>query len=86
MYYPCSENKGADQLCSYCTADLRLCFRIAKNRVFTQKPVTGPEQRLNVDLFSIKCFSFISLSFLLFSILVLLFYCQSCIVFKQQSS
>ena len=25
----CSENKGTDQLCSYCTeADLRLCFRI----------------------------------------------------------
>ena len=24
----CSENKGADQLCSYCTADLCLCFRI----------------------------------------------------------
>ena len=23
-----NENKGADQLCSYCTADLRLCFRI----------------------------------------------------------
>ena len=22
------ENKGADQLCSNCTADLRLCFRI----------------------------------------------------------
>ena len=32
MYdYPCSENKGADQLCSSCTADLRLCFRICKN-------------------------------------------------------
>ena len=31
MYYPCSENKGADHLCSYCTADLRLCFRIGKN-------------------------------------------------------
>ena len=30
LYYPCSENKGADQLCSYCTADLRLCFRIGK--------------------------------------------------------
>ena len=30
MYYPCSENKGADKLklCIYCTADLRLCFRI----------------------------------------------------------
>ena len=26
MYYLCSENKGADQLCSYCSADLRLCF------------------------------------------------------------
>ena len=26
LYYPCSENKGADQLRSYCEADLRLCF------------------------------------------------------------
>ena len=26
MYYPCSENKGADQLCGYHEADLRLCF------------------------------------------------------------
>ena len=26
LYYPCSENKGADQLCGYRTADLRLCF------------------------------------------------------------
>ena len=25
------ENTGADQLCSYCTGDLRLCFRIDKN-------------------------------------------------------
>ena len=29
LYYPSSENKGADQLCSYCTADLRLCFRFS---------------------------------------------------------
>ena len=28
MYYLCSENKGADQLRSYCEADLRLCFRL----------------------------------------------------------
>ena len=28
LYYPSSENKSADQLCSYCEADLRLCFRI----------------------------------------------------------
>ena len=26
MYYPCSENKGADQLRGYREADLRLCF------------------------------------------------------------
>ena len=26
MYYPCRENKGADELRSYCEADLRLCF------------------------------------------------------------
>ena len=31
MYYLCSENKGADQLCSYSTADLHLCFRIGNN-------------------------------------------------------
>ena len=31
----CSENKGADQLCSYCTADLHLCFCIGKNPVFS---------------------------------------------------
>ena len=33
--YPCSENKGADQLRSYCAADLRLCFRICKKPVFS---------------------------------------------------
>ena len=30
LFYPYSENKGSEQLCSYCTADLRLCFRIIK--------------------------------------------------------
>ena len=34
-YYLCSENKGADQLRSYRKADLRLCFRICKNPVFS---------------------------------------------------
>ena len=33
--YPCSENKGADQLCSYCEAALRLCFHIGKNPIFS---------------------------------------------------
>ena len=27
LYNWCSENKGADQLCSYCEADLCLCIR-----------------------------------------------------------
>ena len=32
LYYPCSENKGADQR----EADLRLCFRICKKTVFSR--------------------------------------------------
>ena len=34
LYYPSSENKGADQLRSYCAADLCLCFRICEKPVF----------------------------------------------------
>ena len=30
LYCTWGEYKGADQLCSYCTTDLRLCFRLAK--------------------------------------------------------
>ena len=36
MYYPCSENKDADQLRGYREADLRLCFRPCKLLVFTR--------------------------------------------------
>ena len=36
LYYPCSENKGADQLRGYREADLRLCFRICKLLVFSR--------------------------------------------------
>ena len=35
FYYLCSENKGADQLHSFCEAVLCLCFRIGKNPVFS---------------------------------------------------
>ena len=35
LYYPYSENKGADQLRGYREADLRLCFRICKKPVFS---------------------------------------------------
>ena len=37
MYYPCSENKGADQLRGNREADLRLCFRICKKPVFSRR-------------------------------------------------
>ena len=37
LYYQCSENKGADQLRGYREADLRLCFRICKKPVFSQR-------------------------------------------------
>ena len=37
LHYPYSETKGADQLRSYCAADLRLCFRICKKPVFPQE-------------------------------------------------
>ena len=35
FYYPCSENKGADQLRGYREAGLRLCFRICRLLVFS---------------------------------------------------
>ena len=41
LYYPCSENKGADQLCGYHETDLRLCFRICK------KPVSHDETHIS---------------------------------------
>ena len=34
LYYPSSENKGADQLLGYREADLRLCFRLCRLLVF----------------------------------------------------
>ena len=34
LYYPCSENKDADQLRGYREADLRLCFRLCRLLVF----------------------------------------------------
>ena len=35
LYYPSSENKGADQLRGYHEADLHLCFRICRLLVFS---------------------------------------------------
>ena len=33
MYYLCSESIGADQMCNYCTDDLRFCFRFVQKVV-----------------------------------------------------
>ena len=33
LFYICSENKRAVQLCGYCTADLGLYFRICKKQL-----------------------------------------------------
>ena len=35
LYYPCSENKGTDQLRGYREADLCLCFRIDADCLFS---------------------------------------------------
>ena len=35
LYYPCSENKGADQLPPYCVVDVHLCCCICKKEVFS---------------------------------------------------
>ena len=35
LFYRFSEHKEADQPCSYCTADLRLCFRMGEISVFS---------------------------------------------------
>ena len=47
LYYPSSENKGADQLRSYCEADLRLCFRLCRLLVF---PCSGSNMKSYVNL------------------------------------
>ena len=41
LYYPCSENKGADQLRGYREDDLCLCFRICKKPVFSRRGSYG---------------------------------------------
>ena len=51
-YYPSSENKGADQLRSYCEADLRLRFHIDQNPVSSRcaSLVSGLRMQLMTDL------------------------------------
>ena len=46
MYYPSSENKGADQLRGYREADLRLCFRLCRLLVFPRGGSNQSEERV----------------------------------------
>ena len=56
MYYPCSENKDADQLRGYREADLRLCFRPCKLLVFSR---TGSFYNFSIEIaVHGKCFEF----------------------------
>ena len=51
MYYPCSENKDADQLRGYREADLRLCFRPCKLLVFSHTGSNGSMDKQTADDF-----------------------------------
>ena len=60
MYYPCSENKGPDQLHSYCEADLRICFLICKTLGFLMT-------RLIIYFFSIQSCGYYGTVFVLYN-------------------
>ena len=40
LYYLCSKNKGADQMCYYSAADLHLCFHICNYAGFLMAQLT----------------------------------------------
>ena len=50
LYYPCSENKGADQLRGYREADLRLCFRICKKAGFLSTRLISCNMKICIDI------------------------------------
>ena len=52
MHYPCSENKGADQLRISCNheADLRICLRIYKKPVCSMKQFLKVEKMIFLDV------------------------------------
>ena len=55
MCYPCSENKGDDQLRSYCQADLRLCFRLCRLLVSHVMALIQNHQNHPVTVFFTGC-------------------------------
>ena len=66
LHYLCSENKDVDQLCSYCTADLRLLFLHRQTSVLTHNAAhiiimgSTSNNTMNEDVtFSFKIYYFI---------------------------
>ena len=65
LYYPSSENKGADQLRGYRAADLRLCFRICRTLIFFHDAAQQcGSMAVKMTIFS--CFFHISFFFFFF--------------------
>ena len=56
MYYPCNENKRADQVRSYCTIDLRLCFHIHADYCFSGAAAQMHVSMLFLRMISIQTF------------------------------
>ena len=50
LYYPSSENKGADQLCN-CSADLRLCFCICAKASFLVSTLLKLAHAIHIEYF-----------------------------------
>ena len=57
LYYPCSENQGADQLHSYCKADLCLCFRLCRLMFFQDVFKTKITRQSFVPCVSVQAFA-----------------------------
>ena len=75
MYYPSSENKGADQLRGYHEADLRLCFRLCRLLLF---PCGGSYSNyLHDDLLAFMIV-FVSILLFLFPFLLQSWYIHTC--------
>ena len=67
LYYPSSENKGADQLRIYCEADLCLCFCIGKNPVSSCRGSFHPLQNTLTCLVGIPIYCPVEVHILMLS-------------------
>ena len=78
MYYPCSENKGADQLRGNREVDLRLCFRLC---ILLVSPYGG-SYTFNISYNCISLLVFFFFFFFFFFFLKI----HNCCIFKTYQS